>query len=273
MNHHSEVRGQRPEVRPTKKRKESRLQLPRKRTILAWHRWLGIGSALFLLSLSITGLALNHTELLKLDQIQIKNSFILDRYGMAGGSEIEAYRIHESNTLAHLEGQLFYNSAPLLAGSRPLGIIEGDLITVVATDTRLIYLTGEGELIEAINSSQLPYSILTAVGTTSDAQPLLISAAGNWTPDTDWLEFDSYEGAYNVTPLETTQLDEDTTGALLEAFQGGGVSLYRVLLDLHSGRLFGWGGRTLMDLSAVAIIILIISGIGGWLRKSRRTKP
>jgi hypothetical protein len=249
------------------------MPLPRKRTILAWHRWLGITSALFLLILSITGLALNHTEFLKLDQVQIKNSFILKRYGMASGAEVEAFQIHRTNTLVHLAGQLFYNSTPLLAGSRPLGIIADDPITVVATETQLIYLTDQGELIEAIQSHQLPYSRLTAVGTTSDARPVLISADGNWTPDADWLDFNQYTGAYNVTPLETLSLDQPTSEALLDAFQGGGVSLYRVLLDLHSGRLFGWGGRTLMDLSAIAILILIISGIGGWLRKSRHPKP
>ena len=248
------------------------LPLPRKRTILAWHRWLGIASALFLLSLSITGLALNHTEWLKLDQVQIKNSFILSRYGMANGTSIQAYRINESDTLAHLDGQLFYNAAPLTTGSQPLGIITGDPICVIATDTQLIYLTSHGELIEAVQSSQLPYTTLTAVGTTTDERPVLISADGNWTPDPDWLEFDRYQFAYNVNPLTTIELNEADTDALLEAFQGGGVSLYRVLLDLHSGRLFGWGGRTAMDLSAIAIIILIISGIGGWLRKSRRPK-
>ena len=248
------------------------LQLPRKRTILAWHRWLGIASALFLLSLSITGLALNHTEFLKLDQVQIKSSFILDRYGMANGASIQAYRINESDTLAHLDGQLFYNAVPLTSGSQPLGIITGVPISVIATDTQLIYLTTDGELIETIQSSQLPYTTLTAVGTTIDQRPVLISADGNWTPDADWLEFDRYQAAYNVNPLAMIELSEADTNALLESFQGGGVSLYRVLLDLHSGRLFGWGGRTAMDLSAIAIILLITSGIGGWLRKSRRPK-
>lgn len=248
------------------------LQLPRKRTILALHRWLGLASALFLLSLSITGLALNHTEFLKLDQIQIKSSFILDRYGMSGDSEIEAYRIHQSDTLAHLDGQLFYNNEPLIAGSRPLGIISGDPISVVATDTQLIYLTTAGELIEIVDSSRLPYSILTAIGITIDGSPVLISADGNWTPDADWIEFEPYQSAYDVAPLQTIALSVEGTDALLDAFQGGGVSLYRVLLDLHSGRLFGWGGRTAMDISAIAIIILITSGIGGWLRKSRHPK-
>jgi len=246
------------------------LQIPRKRTILALHRWLGITSAVFLLSLSITGLALNHTESLKLDQIQIKNSFILNRYGMASGASIQAYRINQSDTLTHLDGQLFYNAVPLTSGSQPLGIITSDPIAVIATDTQLIYLTADGELIETINSSQLPYSILTAVGTTIDDRPVLISADGNWTPDADWLQFAPFQGAYSVSPLNTIELSPADRSALLESFQGGGVSLYRVLLDLHAGRLFGWGGRTAMDLSAVAIIILITSGIGGWLRKSRR---
>lgn len=248
------------------------LQLPRKRTILALHRWLGLASALFLLSLSITGLALNHTEFLKLDQVQIKSSFILDRYGMASGKSIQAYRINESDTLAHLDGQLFYNGTPLANGSQPLGIITGDPISVVATDTQLIYLTTAGELIEIVDSSRLPYSILTAIGTTIDGRPLLISADGNYVPDADWLEFDRYQAAYNVAPLETIPYSEKDSHTLLKSFQGGGMSLYRVLLDLHSGRLFGWGGRTAMDLSAVAIIILITSGIGGWLRKSRRPR-
>ena len=195
------------------------LQIPRKRTILALHRWLGITSAVFLLSLSITGLALNHTESLKLDQIQIKNSFILNRYGMASGASIQAYRINQSDTLTHLDGQLFYNAVPLTSGSQPLGIITSDPIAVIATDTQLIYLTADGELIETINSSQLPYSILTAVGTTIDDRPVLISADGNWTPDADWLQFARFQGAYSVSPLNTIELSPPTAAPCSNPFK------------------------------------------------------
>jgi hypothetical protein len=158
----------------------------------------------------------------------------------------------------------------LTNGEQPLGILSGEPISVVATATQLIYLTTDGELIETISASQLPYTILTAVGSTIDNRPVLISADGNWTPDENWLEFERYQAAYNVTPLASTELSPEQSEAILEAFQGGGVSLYRALLDLHSGRLFGWGGRTAMDLSAIAIILLVTSGIGGWFRKSRR---
>lgn len=248
------------------------MNLPRKRVILSWHRWMGILSALFLVVLSITGLLLNHTERLGLDQVQIRNSWLLDQYGMAGGSQIDAYRIQKTDTLSHLDGQLFYNSAPLTSGEAPLGIIEGAPITVVATPTQLIYLSADGQLVETLRASQLPYTKLIAMGRSLDGRPVLVAEEGQWSPDADWLEFDKYQANYTVEALVQVELSESETGTILEAFQGGGVSLYRVILDLHSGRLFGWGGRTLMDLTAVAILLLITSGIGGWLRKSRR-KP
>jgi len=249
------------------------MKLPRKRVILAWHRWMGIVSALFLVVLSVTGLVLNHTERLGLDDIQIKQSFLLSRYGMSAGSDIDAFRINGSDTLSHLNGQLFYNSASLLSGELPLGILESPPITVVATAHQLIYLSDGGELIESIPSSQLPYSKLIAVGLSAEQRPVLIAEEGNWTPDANWLEFQTYEGSYTVDPLTRAELSESSAASILEAFQGSGVSLYRVLLDLHSGRLFGWGGRTLMDLSALAILLLVTSGIAGWLRKSRRPSP
>ncbi|MDQ8207142.1 PepSY-associated TM helix domain-containing protein [Coraliomargarita sp. SDUM461003] len=249
------------------------MNFPRKRVILAWHRWMGLVSALFLVVLSITGLALNHTERLGLDTIQLKHSWVLRRYGMAAGSEIEAYRIHTSDTLAHLNGQLFYNGQPLTSAATPLGIIEGDPITVVATAHRLIYLSRDGQLIESLHHSQLPYSKLIAVGRSPDGRPILVAEGANWSPDADWLEFEAYSDSYQVSPLTQTELLPSQTTALLEAFQGGGVSLYRVLLDLHAGRIFGWAGRTVMDLTALAILLLVSSGIAGWLRKSRRKTP
>lgn len=247
------------------------LPLPRKRTILAWHRWLGFASAIFLLVLSITGLLLNHTERLGLDEITVRNSFILDRYGMAAGNEITAYRIHKSDTIAHLDGQLFYNGDPLIQSGIPIDIIKEDTLTVVATADALIYFTPDGQLIEKVGNNQLPYSTLSTVGITARGKAVLVADSGAWTADDNWLDFQAYEGSYNVIPMLQIELDDDATQKILDNFQGGGVSLYRVLLDLHSGRLFGWGGRTLMDLSAVAIILLITSGIGGWLRKSRRS--
>lgn len=249
-----------------------KLQLPRKRTILALHRWLGLAAALFLVSLSLTGLALNHTETLQLDQIKLHNRLILERYGMASGHDIAAHRINDSHTLAYLDDALFYDGRMLTTGSQPLGLFEDGALSVVGTAEQLIYLTAEGEVVEILASAQLPYDQLQAMGLSESGRPVLVADNGLWTADEDWIELQAYSGSYRVDPLDSIELSPAESSAILQAFQGGGVSLYRVLLDLHSGRLFGWGGRTAMDLTALAILLLVSSGIAGWLRKSRHPK-
>lgn len=246
------------------------LPLPRKRTLMAWHRWLGFLATLFLIVLSLTGLALNHTELLHLDKITLRNDFILKRYGMAGGSEIISYRIGNGDTLSYLDGQLFFNQSPLQASEPLVGIYQGDAFTIAASSDTLHYLTPEGASIESIDTNLLPFDTIRAIGASTEGASIIAAANGHWLANADWLEFTSFTAPYQVTPLETTELSTESRAAILTAFQGEGISLYRALLDLHSGRLFGWGGRTVMDLTAIAILLLISSGIAGYFRKSRR---
>ena len=46
-----------------------------------------------------------------------------------------------------------------------------------------------------------------------------------------------------------------------------GISIERLLQDLHSGRLFGIFGVILMDLASVALVLLALTGCWVWLRK------
>lgn len=245
-----------------------KLAIPRKRAILAFHRWLGIVSALFLFVLSLTGLALNHTEALGLNKVTLDNAFILSRYGMDSGSGMTAHRIHESATIVHFHGRLYHDEGLLAEAGPPVGIHEGEGFSVVATPDALVYLTAEGELIERVGFLSLPFGRVDYMATGADGRPVLVTDAGPVLPDTDWLEFHPHEGAFTVLPLEHIEPGEDLRGAILDGHQGSGPTLYRVLLDLHSGRLFGWGGRTVMDLTAVAILLLLSSGFAGWLRRS-----
>ena len=244
---------------------------PRKRLILGIHRWLGVFSAVFLVILAVTGLALNHSVPLGLDEIKMRNPWILHRYGMSAPAEIEAFRIHDSDTIAHLDGRLFYNEELLVEAGRPVGLYEGDVFSVVAGPEQLIILSPDGELVEEIGSAQMPFDQIQYLGESGEGDPVIVTAGGPWRPDDEWLEFSPHGGAFSVEPLEPVTLTDEQARRLLETYQGEGLSLYRVLLDLHSGRLFGWAGRTVMDLTAIAILLLISTGLSGWLRKSMWT--
>ena len=48
---------------------------------------------------------------------------------------------------------------------------------------------------------------------------------------------------------------------------------YLVLLDLHSGRLFGAQGELVMDLAAICLLILAASGIWLFFLRQRTNGP
>ncbi len=242
----------------------------RRKKILALHRWLGLLSALFLIVLSITGLALNHTERLGLDNIRVKNDLLLKCYGMQGREDLKTFSIHGNDTLTHLGDQLYYNKTLLASAGTPLAFYGSDRFAVVACPEAFVLLDASGQLIEVIETNGLPFEQLSAAGRDAEGAAILVAENGLWKPDSEWLQFHPYTGSYTVEALPLTTLTQNTASAILAHHQGQGLSLYRVLLDLHAGRLFGWGGRTLMDLTAVAVLLLISSGLTSWFKKSRR---
>jgi uncharacterized iron-regulated membrane protein len=69
---------------------------------------------------------------------------------------------------------------------------------------------------------------------------------------------------------EQHYLSDDERAQLLAAFRGNSLKLERVILDLHSGRIFGRYGVYLMDAAATALLWLSLSGL--WVWSSRRHK-
>ena len=60
--------------------------------------------------------------------------------------------------------------------------------------------------------------------------------------------------------------------SLLDQYRGSGLSWERLLLDLHSGRLFGSIGVYIMDLAAIALLLIALSGVWVWVSKPGRWK-
>jgi uncharacterized iron-regulated membrane protein len=59
-------------------------------------------------------------------------------------------------------------------------------------------------------------------------------------------------------------------GARVAVHFAPSLPLERVLLDVHSGRIFGRYGPLAMDLAALALAVLALSGIWIYLRTLRR---
>jgi len=248
------------------------LKFPRKRWIIAFHKWVGITSAVFLVILAVTGLALNHTERLALDEISVTNKWILNQYGMEGSTSLQSFQVNEDFSASTIGNEIFLNERWIYTGGPIIGTYDAGFLMAIVSETALLQFTPSGELIETVKTRDLPFDKFLGIGISEKSSPVFITDQGLFTLDSDWIQFTTFQGNFRTLSLVKTKLPDVQQQLILESYQGGSLSLYRVILDLHSGRLFGWGGRTLMDLSAIAMLLLVSSGVAGMLRKSRSRK-
>ena len=54
---------------------------------------------------------------------------------------------------------------------------------------------------------------------------------------------------------------------MLRMYRGRGLSMEKLILDVHSGRILGRFGVILVDLAAVLFLLLSITGTWIWIRR------
>lgn len=238
-----------------------------RRLTLRWHRWLGGGAAVLILLLAVTGVLINHSHRLGLDQRHVDWRPLLEWYGMGPPQALVAYQAGE-HWLLWLDGQLYFDATPVPAelGS-PVGAVRIPPGVVVAAGAQgLALFTPDGMLIERIGLSNLPGTPLR-LGRLGD-RVLLETATGRYASDADLLQWQRASAPATWSAPQTPP--QGLKQRLLSAYRGQGLPWSRVLADLHSGRILGGWGVWLMDLAALALVLLALSGLYNWLARRRR---
>ena len=249
------------------------------RSLHVWHRTLGLLAGIFVIILAVTGILLNHTEDTGLDSRYVQSAWLLDWYGITPSTPLVSYAVKE-HWVSQLGTRIYYDAIEVAADAGPLpepllGAVALPEMVVVATAGRLILLTHKGEHIETLANSQgsnsqgLPAGI-HAIGV-SDEHLVVRTAHGDYVADTDLLQWkeqsvkDARWAVVAVAPQVVTQ-------RLLAAYRGTGLTLERVVLDLHSGRIVGSWGRWIMDIVAGILIFLAATGVWMWLKQRQRRR-
>jgi hypothetical protein len=241
---------------------------PTKFTAFLWHRRIGLFAMLLVIILAVTGIMLNHTDRLKLDQTYINSSWLLDWYGIKPKDEPISYRVGQ-HTISSWHDQLFYDDRAITRLEQKMhGAILAEEFIIVALDNEIILLSFDGELVERVNTS-LSFSNIQRLGKKYKRPVIETSDPLYYMADEHILDWDVIinEG---IEWSEPYTLNEDEYDRLLVAYRGNGLKLKRVILDLHSGRIFGRYGSYLMDAAAIALLWLSLSGL--WVWNSRRRK-
>ncbi len=239
-------------------------------TARIWHRRVGLLVAALVAVLAITGLLLNHSDRLGLDRTNIVTDWVVDWYGLTPVEDPVHFRAGE-HWVSWIDGAAYANGKRVgEAGGTARGAVAFDSLVAMATSEAVIVFTSDGELVERLGVAFLPGAI-ARVGTAASKDRIVIrTPAGQYASDSDLLAWSPFgdEVVWSQAGTPTDVVLERQ----LAAYRGQGLPLSRVLLDLHSGRLFGSVGAAVMDAAAILLLVLVATGIVNWsgFRKRRR---
>jgi hypothetical protein len=237
-------------------------------TLHRWHRRIGLISAIFVVILAITGLPLHHADSLGLTQSHVKSDWLLDSYGIEPPQNYTSFAVGNHYITAS-EGYLYFNHQVLSSNISGLkGAVALSNLIVAVTPSSLFLLTLEGELID---QQSLPNEkIGTVNGIAVEGEQLIIGTnRGMFAASENFDSFNSINFFKAPKWITSVKLPESHWQTLQQNIRGQALNWERVLIDTHSGRLFGPLGPWVMDAAAILFLLMAISGIWLWTRKKR----
>jgi len=222
------------------------------------HRWIGLAAAFPLLWLALSGILLNHAATFGLNDRMVTSAWILRHYNQIPEGDPVGVLVGD-RVVAGWNGLLFLDSKqiPLQGELQGAAALKGQL--VVATDEEIGIFNGSDELVLELDELSLPG--VPVEGISVQEGRLLVYSKAQWYRLSEDF-FTSEEVPEIVSSLPPDLLAADHRKELSEAMQTRrAMPLSRVILDAHSGSLFGWPGWVITDLSALSLLVLTVLGL------------
>lgn len=231
---------------------------------IQWHRRAGLLIAPIVLMLVITGILINHSQQIGWHSTPVFSSVLGRLYG------IPAERVHQGfllgeDWLTQSGDQLYLNTRAAQHCEELTAAIRWPVGIAVLCDQNLLLLTDSGELIERV--TDLPDH--ERLGRAGDSLAVA-GENGEWLFDDASLDWQPLE--IDASWAEPRELPLPLREQLNTLLPLPGVTLERVLLDLHSGRLFGDWGVWLVDAAAILLLFLAFSGTLTWAARSLKRR-
>ena len=230
-----------------------------------WHGRFGIAAAIFFLFLAITGIALNHTAKLQLAAYRIHASWLTRWYGFK--VELPTQAFAEKGALLVCANGVWLLNDKVIAENVPqsLGMVESNRILYIATRENLYIYSTDGLLVEKVSGASLPALPIRAIGAAQSRLMLqTTSVVYASTAGLDWQSASPrgvrWSHAVAIASSEQSRIAERLVP---------GISAETLLLDVHSGRIFGSYGPVVVDIVALILVVLGVSGVAVFCRSRR----
>lgn len=236
------------------------------RLIRRLHAKIGVAAMLYLIFLVLSGWTLNHAGSLKLDRLEINTPWLMRWYGLASVTPDTGF-LTESTHLAWSGDKWAVGDQVLThQDEQPLGAAETAGVIYIATPHTLSLFQQDGLLLDKLDSASLPATPVTALGKAGKLVAVKTQHAIFLTQDGLNWEKRSAPGIKWSAP----QALPEAVKQRLQHTLAPGLSMQRILQDIHSGRILGQYGPVFVDLVGLALLILGLSGVWMFWRTGRQ---
>ena len=232
-----------------------------------WHRRIGLLAASFIVFLVISGIALQHSNDFNLNTQYLTNSWLLKYYGIKP-NPITTYQLG-NQTISHAGESVYLSGKPI---TDEVSAIHGAIKhtsdsnneIIIATSNSLIVIDDKGDIIDEITTQDGLQEAPIGIAISKKNTTVVRGINTYWESLGDLTSWQKLQGPHPhwVAPAITLPALRQTIESHDMSKQ---INLERFLLDAHSGRVFGKYGIYVIDIAAVLLLILSITGIWLWV--------
>lgn len=245
-------------------------------TLREWHKRAGLGAFIFMGWLGVSGVALNQSASWGLDAARVDWTWLMSVYGLHAqspdnGFSSDGHWIAVLGEHSILDGKLL--SMPM---KQPLGLVtsgEGaEKKLLVASYDGVLLLKPDGTRIDELSAGlMLPVSSIQRVGIANRNPAMAViedKALYGSTDGESWSKLPPKTEVQWSQPIKLTPEQRRQ----FEQYARPSVAVEQLLIDLHSGRLFGRLGPYVIDLVGLLALWLSVSGVWMMWRTNQARK-
>ena len=249
-------------------------------TLREWHKRAGLFAFLFLGWLGLSGILLNEASDLNLNGVRVGWPWLMSIYGLHADPPSTALPAG-GHWLAVAGDSTVLDGKPLAQPiDAPLGFVaapepgqtSSQMLYVARTDS-VVLLKPDGSRVDELRMPPLPIEAIRRIGAVEGHAGSIAIQGG----DTAYQSDDEGESwkPVSATAVQWSvrqPLPQDQRQRLLP-FSRPSVSVQQLLVDAHSGRLFGRFGTFFIDAVGLAALLLASSGVWmTWRTSNARRK-
>ena len=229
------------------------------------HKYLGFAFSLFILHLTVTGILLIYPKTFNIEDTYISNFFILKKYNM------DTYR--EVYGLNDIEDEIITIKNNIYLNSKFIDKFKDDIINILyQKKNNKIFILSKSTIgiyfFESIDG-ELEINDIISLENTKKIKHLGLNLSSDMVflkNDNEYYNLDDNyllklvnEKDKNIKWSNISKIDKKLAKYYLDIHQGKGVSLTRILTELHNGRFFGSIFTLVLFFSSLSLIFLTLS--------------